>query len=79
MIEALVGNNTVEKILLYMMNYQEGYISGIAETFHISKSQVRKQLIRLEMAVFWLRVIKAVSEYIPLIHDVFIKTNWKVY
>ena len=48
MIEALVGNSTAEKILLYIANYKEGYISGIAETFDIAKSQIRKQLIRLE-------------------------------
>jgi len=48
MIEALLGNSTVEKILLYITNYEEGYISGIAETFNISKSQVSKQLLRLE-------------------------------
>lgn len=48
MIEALVGNKTAEKILLYVCNYGEGYISGIADTFSIPKSQVRKQLIRLE-------------------------------
>lgn len=48
MIEALLGNSTVERILLYITNYGEGYISGIAETFHISKSQVSKQLSRLE-------------------------------
>ncbi len=48
MIEALVGNNTAEKVLLYITNYGEGYISGIAETFQISKSQVSKQLLRLE-------------------------------
>lgn len=48
MIEALVGNSTAEKILLYITNYGEGYISGIAETFQISKSQVSKQLLRLE-------------------------------
>lgn len=48
MIEALVGNSTAEKILLYIANYKEGFISGIAETFQLSKSQVRKQLIRLE-------------------------------
>jgi DNA-binding transcriptional ArsR family regulator len=48
MIEALLGNSTAEKILLYIANYGEGYISGIAETFKISKSQVRKQLLRFE-------------------------------
>ena len=48
MIESLVGNSTAEKILLYITNYGEGYISGVAETFKISKSQIRKQLIRLE-------------------------------
>lgn len=48
MIEALVGNSTAEKILLYITNYKEGYISGISETFCIPKSQVRKQLLRLE-------------------------------
>ena len=48
MIEALVGNGTAEKVLLYIANYKEGYISGIAETFGIPKSQVRKQLLRLE-------------------------------
>lgn len=48
MLEVLVGNSTAEKILLYITNYGEGYISGIAETFKISKSQVSKQLARLE-------------------------------
>lgn len=48
MIESLVGNNTAEKVLLYIANYEEGYTSGIAETFGIPKSQVQKQLLRLE-------------------------------
>ena len=48
MIESLVGNSTAEKVLLYIANYEEGYTSGIAETFNIPKSQVRKQLLRLE-------------------------------
>ena len=48
MIESLVGNSTAEKVLLYIANYEEGYTSGIAETFNIPKSQVQKQLIRLE-------------------------------
>ncbi len=48
MLESLVGNKTAERILLYITNYGEGNISGIANTFKLSKSQVRKQLIRLE-------------------------------
>jgi len=48
MIESLFGNSTAEKILLYITNYGDGYISGIAETFKISKSQIWKQLLRLE-------------------------------
>ncbi len=38
----------VEKVLLYIVNYGEGHTSGIAETFQLPKSQVRKQLLRLE-------------------------------
>ncbi|MNL60109.1 hypothetical protein D3C87_1838930 [compost metagenome] len=48
MLEGLFGNSTAEKVLLYIVNYGEGHTSGIAETFEISKSQVRKQLLRLE-------------------------------
>lgn len=48
MIEGLLGNSTAEKVLLYITNYGEGHTSGIAETFGITKSQVYKQLIRLE-------------------------------
>ena len=48
MLENLLGNQTVEKVLLYIVNYGEGHTSGIAQTFSLSKSQVRKQLIRLE-------------------------------
>lgn len=48
MIEGLVGNSTAEKVLLYIENYEEGYSSGIASTFDLAKSQVHKQLLRLE-------------------------------
>jgi hypothetical protein len=48
MIESLLGNQTAEKVLLYIVNYGEGHTSGIAQTFELPKSQVRKQLIRLE-------------------------------
>lgn len=48
MIESLLGNQTAEKVLLYIVNYGEGHTSGIAITFELPKSQVRKQLVRLE-------------------------------
>ena len=48
MIESLLGNQTAEKVLLYIINYGEGHTSGIAQTFELPKSQIRKQLIRLE-------------------------------
>ncbi len=48
MLESLVGNNTAEKVLLYIANYGDGYTSGIAQTFGLPKTQVRNQLIKLE-------------------------------
>ncbi len=36
-------------MLLFIVNYGSGYISEIANNFEISKSQVSKQLIRLEL------------------------------
>ena len=48
MLETLFGNRVAEKTLLYIGNYGEGYINGIAKTFGISPSQVKKQLERLE-------------------------------
>lgn len=48
MLESLFGNSTVEKVLLYLQNYGEGYASEIAATFSIRLSVVQKQLLRLE-------------------------------
>jgi hypothetical protein len=48
MIESLLGNQTAEKVLLYIINYGEGHTSGVAQTFDLPKSQVRKQFVRLE-------------------------------
>lgn len=48
MLESIFGNATIEKVLLYLQNYNEGYASEIASTFSISLSVVQKQLKRLE-------------------------------
>ena len=48
MLESLFGNATVEKVLLYLQNYQEGHASEIAATFSVRLSVVQKQLKRLE-------------------------------
>ncbi len=48
MLESLFGNGTVEKVLLYLENYQEGHASEIATTFSIRLSVIQKQLKRLE-------------------------------
>jgi DNA-binding transcriptional ArsR family regulator len=48
MIEAIVGNATVEKVLLFLQTYGHGYAREISETFRLPLSQVQKQLRRLE-------------------------------
>lgn len=48
MLESVFGNLTVEKVLLYLQNYNEGYASEISSTYSISLSVVQKQLKRLE-------------------------------
>lgn len=48
MYQALFGNRVAEFCLLYIANYGQGHIRGIAKTFGISPGQVRLQLERLE-------------------------------
>ncbi len=48
MYQALFGNRVAEFCLLYIANYGQGHIRGIARTFGISPGQVRLQLERLE-------------------------------
>jgi len=48
MLEGLFGNITVEKILLYILIYNEGYAKKIADTFNMSLNRVQQQLQRLE-------------------------------
>jgi hypothetical protein len=46
--EALFGNPNVEKILFYLLRFQEGYARGIASNFKTSLSPIQQQLKRLE-------------------------------
>ncbi len=48
MLEGLVGNATVEKVLLYLEQLEEGYPSEIAAAFELSVAMVQRQLDRLE-------------------------------
>lgn len=48
MLEALFGNKTAERVLLYLQNYEEGYAREIAETYGIRLNIVQNQLQKLE-------------------------------
>jgi hypothetical protein len=51
MLEGIFGNRTAEKILLYLLVYEEGYASAIADTFEdVSLSMAQNQLERFERA-----------------------------
>lgn len=44
----LFGNETAEKVLLFLASYNEGYAKKISDIFGISLSQVQRQLLRFE-------------------------------
>jgi hypothetical protein len=48
LLSGLFGNETAEKVLLFLENYNSGYPRGIAKTFDLSISQVQNQLERFE-------------------------------
>jgi sugar-specific transcriptional regulator TrmB len=48
MYSALFGNTVVERCLLYIVNYGEGWANGIADTFEIAPGNVYRQLVKLE-------------------------------
>ena len=48
LIEALAGNKTAARVLMYLQNYGEGYASAIARTFGTAVNPVVQQLDRLE-------------------------------
>ena len=48
MLESLLGNSTIEKILLFLETYGQGYPKGISRTFGVSVNGIQQQLKRLE-------------------------------
>src|SRR3989339_849704 len=48
MLEPLFGNSVAEKILFYLLVYENGYVRGIADTFGINVNGIAQQLKRLE-------------------------------
>ena len=48
MLEFLLGNGTIEKILFFLETYEQGYPKGISRTFGVSVNGIQQQLKRLE-------------------------------
>ncbi len=48
MLASLFGNETAEKVLLYLQNYGEGYAREIAAAYEIPLLSVQRQLQKLE-------------------------------
>ena len=64
LLSGLFGNETAEKVLLFIKNYGSGYPRGIALTFEIPISQVQRQLERFEReGVLVSRLIGKTREY----------------
>jgi hypothetical protein len=59
MLEAVFGNATAEKVLVYMEQYGEGYGKAIADTFDdVTLSMVQRQLERFERAGLLVSLLK---------------------
>ncbi len=48
MLEPILGNTTIEKVLFFISVYKEGYAKQMADTFNISVNGIQQQLNRLE-------------------------------
>ena len=48
LLSGLLGNETAEKVLLFMKSYGDGYPSAISKTFAIPVSQAQRQMERFE-------------------------------
>lgn len=60
----LFGNETAEKVLLYLENYGSGYARGIADTYGLAVSQVQQQFERLERdGILVSRMVGRTREY----------------
>lgn len=49
MFEAILGNKTAAKIMLYLLHYGEGYAREISRELNITLSQVQKQLEKYDL------------------------------
>jgi DNA-binding transcriptional ArsR family regulator len=50
MLEAIFGNQTAAKLMLYLLHYGEAYANGVSRDMGITLSQVQKQLDKFELA-----------------------------
>lgn len=50
MLEAILGNKTAVKVMLYLFHYGEGYATGVSKEMGVTQSQVQKQLDKFEQA-----------------------------
>jgi predicted ArsR family transcriptional regulator len=48
LLSGIFGNESAEKVLLYIENYGQGYARKIADVYGVSVSQIQQQLARLE-------------------------------
>ena len=48
MLEPLLGNATIEKVLFFIYTFTEGYAKQMADNFNVSLNGIQQQLSRLE-------------------------------
>ena len=48
MLEPILGNGTIEKILFTLESYEQAYPTGLSKMFNISVNGIQQQLERLE-------------------------------
>ena len=48
MLEPILGNPTIEKVLLFLLTYREGYAKQMSDIFNIPINGIQQQLQRLE-------------------------------